>query len=338
MSRLSRIESDHWRTNRTIGALTDKLVSIGLLEHPQVSDWHMTKSNRLLPGPQLGYIVVFSGANWDQIQKAFGKRLPKRARKLISLATLAFTLSLPLEKNAPKIGGKRSDVLYEIKRLIAQAELLRAQLYPAHHWSEQYRFVSETPDRWDRQILMELELAVAALPEKMSSIFRICLTGLIESGSKLLWRAGEYTIHEGGAWDAWVVWITLIAEAFNLPSGIRESDVYRRNKDNDFPEGPSRFVELIKALQTIASPEYSRSSTDGGLAKAIGRARQSVRAPQSVGKSVDVDELERQLLVRLNIETLSQLNTEELSPFAEAVNMVTGRIEGVKPGTYPFID
>ena len=106
--------------------------------------------------------------------------------------------------------------------------------------------------------------------------------------------------------DAWVVWITLIAEAFNLPSGIRESDVYRRNKDNYFPEScPSRFVELIKALQTIASPEYSRSSTDGGLAKAIGRARQSVRAPQSVGKSVDVDELERQPSVCLNIEPLS---------------------------------
>jgi hypothetical protein len=296
----------------------------------------MTKSNRLVPGPQLGSIVVFSRANWVQIQEVIGKPLPKRARKLISLATLAFTLSVPLEKNAPKVGGKKSDVFDEIKTLIDRAERLRARLYPAHHWSDEYRF-SENRIRWDQRIQMELELAVGELPEKVSSIFRICLTGLIESGSKVLKRAGEYTIHEGDAWDAWVVWITLIAEAFELPSGIRESDVYREKKHKGKPKEPSRFVRLVKALQTIASPEYRRSSTDGGLAKAIGRARGLVRAPESVGKSVDADELERQLLKRLNIETDSQLNTDELSPLAEAVNMVIGRIKGLKPGTYPFI-
>jgi hypothetical protein len=294
----------------------------------------MTKSNRLLPGPQLGYIVVFSDANWVQIEEAYGKPLPERARKLISLATLSFTLSLPLEKNAPKVGGENSDVLDKIQTLIAQAGLLRAQLYPAHHWSEEYHRFSEFPARWDQRIQMELELAVGELPEKASSIFRICLTGLIESGSKLLQRADEYTIHEDDAWDAWVSWITLIAQAFELPSGTRESDVYRRNKHNVYPEEPSRFVKLIKALQTIASPGYSRSSTDGGLAKAIGRVRQLI-TPQS--ESVDVNELELQLLKRLNIETYSQ-NAEELSPLAEAVNMVIGRIKGLQPGTYPFID
>jgi hypothetical protein len=219
--------------------------------------------------------------------------------------------------------------------LIDQAERLRAQLYPAHHWSEEYRF-SENPVRSDQRIQIELESAVGELPEKVPSIFRICLTGLIESGLKLLKRAGEYTIHEGDAWDAWVSWITLIAQAFELPSGIRERDVYRPNKHGANPERPSPFVELIKALQTIASPEYSRSSTDGGLAKAIGRARQLIISSQS--ESVDVNELERQLLKRLNIETCSQLNTDELSPLTEAVNMVIGRVEGLKPGTYPFID
>ncbi len=273
-----------------------------------------------------------------RLRRVVGVSSNKSGSWLISLATLAFTLSVPLEKNAPKIGGKKSDVLNEIKKLIAQAELLRAQLYPAHRWNEEYRF-SESQIRWDRRIQMELE-AVGESPEKVSSIFRICLTGLIESGFKLLQRADEHTIHEGDAWDAWVVWITLIAQAYKLPFGIRESDVYRRKKDNVCPERPSAFVELIKALQTIASPGYSRSSTDGGLAKAIGRTRQLVRAWQSayVGKSVDADELERQLLKCLNIETYSQLDAEELSPLAEAVNMVIGRIGGIKPGTYPFID
>ena len=52
----------------------------------------------------------------------------------------------------------------EIKRLISQAELLRAQLYPAHHWSEEYHRFSESPLRWDQRIQMEFDGPYCWLP------------------------------------------------------------------------------------------------------------------------------------------------------------------------------
>jgi len=277
----------------------------------------MTKSNKLTPGPQLGYIVVFSASDWEHLERAYGQELPDRARKLIGLATLHFTLSLPMEKNAPKVGGKNSDVLDEIKQLIVKAELLRAKLYPPHHWSEEYR-TDMAPRRLDWRLSIELE-AIDDKPHNESDILRICLTGLIESGWKLLRRPN--VIHEGDAWNAWVVWITLIMQAFELPIGVRESDVYRVNRRNDpyrdkKEKKPSRFVNLLKALQATTCSTYHRSSTDGGLAKAIARARQSIKAPQNIGGSVGTDQLERELLMTFNINAYAQLSVRD------AVNMV----------------
>jgi hypothetical protein len=296
----------------------------------------MTKHNKLKPGPQLGYIVVFGASDWQQVEKAYGQTLPDRARKLISVATLPLTLSIAIERNAPKIGGKNSDVLDEIERLIGQAELLREKLYPPHHWSEEYR-TDETPRRLDRRLEMELE-AIGDKPHNESDILRICLTGLIESGCKFLRHADEHAIHEGDAWNAWVVWITLIVQAFKLPFGIRESDVYRvTKKDDRYREiMPSRFVELIKALQAIACPHYRRSTTDGGLAKAIARARRSIKVPPNfyIGGSPGTDELERELLKGFNIKAYAQLSVRELSPLQEAVKMV---IDNARPGIHPFI-
>ena len=294
----------------------------------------MTKSNKLRPGPELGYLVVFSASDWNQVERAYGRALPDRARKLISIATLFLTLSLPIEKSAPKVGGKNSDVLDDIERLVDQAELLRAKLYPPHYWSEEYR-TDEIPRRLDHRLSAELDL-IEDKPHNKSSILRICLTGLIDSGLRLLRHSREYLIHEGDAWNAWIVWITLIAQAFNLPSGIRESDVYREKKDGDTQKKPSPFVELIKALHAIACPNYPWSSTDGGRAKAIARARQSIKAPQKVyvEGSVKVDELERQLLKAFDIENYSQLNARELSPLKQAVKMV---IESTRPGIHQVI-
>jgi hypothetical protein len=270
------------------------------------------------------------------VEKAYGQTLPDHARKLMSIATLPLTLSLAIEENAPKIGGKNSDVLDEIEQLIGQAELLREKLYPPHHWSEEYR-TDETPRSLDRRLYGELG-AIDDKPHNDSDILRICLTGLIESGRKLLQHADERAIHEGDAWNAWVVWITLILQAFKLPFGIRESDVYRvTKKDDPYREKrPSHFVRLIKALQAIACPHYRRSTTDGGLAKAIARARRSIKVPQNIyiGGSVGTNELERVLLETFNIQAYEQLNVRELSPLQEAVKMV---IDHARPGIHPFI-
>src|ERR1700722_3028892 len=108
----------------------------------------------------------------------------------------------------------------------------------------------------------------------------------------LLYRASEraYVIRQGDAGPLWLVWLTLIVDAFDLPSGTRR-DVYRA------PVGPSQFVKLVKALHRIACPNYRKSATDGGLAKAIERARSSRKVPDYiyVGKSVDLNRVEEDI-------------------------------------------
>jgi hypothetical protein len=290
---------------------------------------------KLAPGPQLGYVVVFSTSDWEQVERAYGQTLPDRARNLVSIATLFLTLSLPLETNAPRIGGNNSDVLDDIERLIDQAEALRTKLYPPHFWSEEYHR-SEITRGLDTRLMMQFDL-IAYEPQNESSILRICLTGLIESGFKVVRRARdlEGVKREGDAWNAWIVWITLIAEAFKLPPGIRR-EVYRATKPGKPQPTAPPFVKLIKALQTIACPDYRKSSTDGGLAKAIARARLADKAPQDiyVGGSVETDALERQLLDVYGIRDYSQLNARDLLPLKQAVKMV---IEGTRPGTHPFV-
>lgn len=316
---------------------------------------NMATLSKLGPGPQLGYIVVFSASHWTVLEQAYGQTLPDRARKLVGIATLLFTLTLPVEQSAPKVGGNTPDVLGDLEQLIRQAERLRAKLYPSHHWSEEYR-AFDAPRPMDRRLGIELE--AIGEPNNESDILRISLTGLIESGSKLirhvrkhlkdkrngstesgpavLPRGHVHLIQEGEAWDAWIVWITLIVRAFNLPFGIRESDVYRENDVSPGDRKPARFVELIKALQTIACPRYQRSTTDGGLAKAVARARRVIILPKNVfiGVSVVTDELERELLNIFDISAYSQLNARDLSPVQEAVRIV---IDGARPGIHPFI-
>ena len=296
----------------------------------------MTKKfNKLAPGPQLGYVVVFSAADWEQAEHAYGRTLPDRVRRLISIATLLLTLALPIEKYAPKIGGKGDDILEDIERLVDQADLLRAKLYPPHYWKEEYH-AYEVPRGLNSRLREQLEL-ISDDSENESSVLRICISGLIESGRKVIRRARDpkNVPREGDAWNAWVVWITLIAQACEFPSGIR-SDVYREPSPGKPQAMPSSFVKLIKALQTIACPAYHRSATEGGLAKAIGNARRSIKVPPNIysGTSVKTDALEREILGVYGVKAYSQLSARELSPLEQALKIA---IESATPGIYPFI-
>jgi hypothetical protein len=290
------------------------------------------KFDKLLPGPQLGYLVVFSSSDWEEMERAYGQKLTDAARRLISLATLLFTLAFPMESSAPKIGGS-ADVLNDMERLIEQAERLRERLYPSHYWKREYedQMGPRRPLRW--RLIEQLQ---SIDDDNEGSILRILLIGLIESGPEVVGRAREDNVaREGRSWDAWIVWLTLIMKAFKLSSGIR-SEVYRVRKGKDQRKEPSSFVKLVQSLQKIACPHYTGSRTPGGLAKAIGRARHSIKVPENLGAgSIEPDKLEQELLACFGIDRYPLQNQLDPSLLQQAVKIV---LEGTRrPGIHPFI-
>jgi hypothetical protein len=281
------------------------------------------KLEKFTLGPQLGYLVVFGDADWEKIEKAYTHKLSDFARRLISIATLVLTLGLPIERNAPTL----AEVTDEIEKLIERAELLREKLFSPHHWRPEYQ-PYQLPQRLRDKLIIQLqELDRANIDEDERSVFRISLTGAIESGLMFIERMREGGgAHEGNSWDKWVVWLTLVMQAFQLPTGIR-SEVYRVTKGR--PPEPSAFVKLLKALEGIACPDYHRSQTDGGLAKAIGRARTRYRADPG-----DPEKVEHDLFAFFGLEGYPEYYQENGSALEEAIRLV---VEGTKPGIVPFI-
>jgi hypothetical protein len=291
----------------------------------------MTKKHyKLLPGPKLGYIVVFGVSDWSRIEAAYGHVLPDDARKLISLATLVFTLSLPVERWAPKVGSL-DDVLAEIDHLIESADKLREKMFPPHYWQLEYNYL-EVPRRIETKMAIQLE-AIEDKPDNDRDVFRISLTGLIESGSVVVDRARKHRVaQEGDSWDCWVVWLGLIVKAFGLPDGIRK-DVYRIGRGKPSAE-PSEFIAFLKALQGIACPDYHRSGSDGGIAKAVQRARQRLGLPESLHGGGTPKKLQKVLLEAMGLSHYPKMDRQDPLPLEQAIVLA---VEGKTPGIFPFI-
>jgi hypothetical protein len=253
----------------------------------------MTKKfDKLSPGPGIGYVGTFGASDWNWIEREYGNPLPDRARDLISLATEYLTLSFPVEESAPRIGGD-DDILEEIRQFTKQAKRIRDKLYSRHLWTEDSLTDEQQRTPLHLKLAAQLEGIISDDVHDVPDAFRITLIGIIEIGGKLLYRASEraYVIRQGDAWSLWLVWLTLIVEAFDLPPGTRR-DVYR-----DIKLEPSQFVKLVKALHSIACPNYHKSATDGGLAKAIERVRSNRKVPDRfyVGNSVDLNRVEEDI-------------------------------------------
>jgi len=252
----------------------------------------MTKKfEKFSPGPGIGYVGTFGASDWNWIEREYGHQLPDRARDLINLATKYLTLSFPVEESAPRIGGG-NDILEEIRQFTEQAKRIRDKLYSRQFWTEDSLTDEQRRTPPHLRLAAQLEGIISDDVHDVSDAFRITLIGIIEIGGKLLYRASEraYVIRQGDAWSLWLIWLTLIVEAFNLPSGTRR-DVYRA------PVEPSPFVKLVKALHRIACPNYRKSTTDGGMAKAIDRVRSSCKVPDYiyVDNSVDLDRVEEDI-------------------------------------------
>jgi hypothetical protein len=226
-----------------------------------------------------GYYFVFGDKEWDEIEseKVYGVRLSKTVRELVSLATLNLTLWWPREQSAPRLDGATTKRLLQ---LVMLAEQMRSELFPPHYWLPEYQV-----DFHPRSAKTGLELNLERIGDSDHfGLFFSCLNSIIEISDIILRNSDsqDYCLKDGRTWNVWVVLITSIMKANNLPIGIR-SDSYRIKADLGATE-PSPFVRLIKHLQDLVLQRNKKFSSPGALSKEIQRARASVDVPENVGK------------------------------------------------------
>jgi hypothetical protein len=206
-----------------------------------------------------GYFVVFGDEHWAAMEAntVYGRKLPKKVRDLISLATLLLTLRWPGEQSAPPLGGATAK---KIKQLTALADQLRSELFSAHMWLPNYQ-----PHYRHRTALANLQLQLAEVQEGDDfSLLRVCLSSIIETGNIIDQKISNEPFGQrlGRAWSLWVVLMTIIMNSHNLPSGVRARS--------------SPFVRLIRYLQDHALQGNKPTHSEEALSKSIQRARESI--------------------------------------------------------------
>jgi hypothetical protein len=201
----------------------------------------------------------------------YGHKLPKAARDLISLATLYLTFWWPKEQSAPRLDGPTTN---RLRQLVELAEQLRSELFPSSRWLPEYQ-----EDHRPRSAITKLQLALEQIGESDGQEFEFllaCLNSMVEIGDVILRYPQDmnYGQRDGGTWNMWVVLITLILQSHHLPTGVRAGDPYRVTKRGTSQSAP--FVRLIKHLHDYVMVEGKKIHSDGALAKAIQKARESI--------------------------------------------------------------
>ena len=290
----------------------------------------MSKKFRKLPqGPKLGHFVVFGEDDWTAMESknVYGHSLPRNVRELVSLSTLYLTLALPLEKSAARLSDEienKSSVEQKLARLKKHAEELRVELFSPHHWTSEYQ--PDRPLALGTRLALELD-EIGGSEADDFDLLRVSLGATIASCDRVLEKVKGYSNRDGQTWDIWIVLLTLIMKSNQLPYGTRK-DAYQIRKDEE-KFSPPPFVRLIQHLQNCALKGYKRSHTDGGLAKAIDRARTSIDLSDI--KDSDVEELIFRIL------GASKKRGGQYGNYSDMQFMVDRVLEGRQVGVHPVV-
>jgi hypothetical protein len=275
----------------------------------------MTKRRKFFRSPVEGYFMTFGDNNWAEIEseKIYGHTIPKAARDLISLATLYLTFWLPRERSAPRLDGPTKKRMTELLEL---AMKIRSELFPDYLWDNRSNL--------HKKDNIGLQLAETGHEDDFG-IFLVCLNGIIELDYYILREIdnGEYGgLREGDTWNTWVTLITLILQANNLPTGVREGDPYRVPSKKERSQ-PAPFVRLIKHLSEFAI-EGAQIHSIGALAKAIQRARRTVSF-----SDLDISKIDETIYGLLGVPGFVEFDPSEFSNMEFLVTLVLNfRYEG----------
>jgi hypothetical protein len=240
-----------------------------------------------------------------------------------------------VEKSAPRLGeraAKKPDVVQQLKELMTRAEKLRAQLFSSHYWAEEYR-PDGPPMTLDSRLRSELAAICDVDEDSVAddfSLLRFSLGATVGSCDNILkkLRSDNFGYKDGETWNIWIALVTLILKFNDLPFGTRK-DVYRVLKNQAKESEPSPFVKLIKYLHGRALKGDQRFHTDGGLAKAIDRARASVNT-----SNIKRDDVEPQLFRLLGAKKSPKVRLDEMTPTQEMVDLVRA---GARVGVHPVV-
>jgi hypothetical protein len=211
---------------------------------------------RLLPHGQFDGFFVLPNEALSTAAKASGIKLNASVKARIFLATMAFVVHGQIEHSASSPA-----VVRKIKKLLNLTRSLRND-FPNQNRKEWFSDLGKTL----RYVLQSEEQLHQVGPAFFLELFSHTLElnqTLLENTLRSLSNS-DLKLTKGGSWDLWIVVLTLIFRAAELPTGIRRDEL-----------GTSPFVafvyEIQKHLPDHLKVLYKIRSRDA-LATAMNRA------------------------------------------------------------------
>jgi hypothetical protein len=230
--------------------------------------------------------VAITDRDWQRIEKAYGQKLSLEARRDIHEKTQEYVDRAEFEQNAEPV----SDARDRVNAIIEAAGSLRSALdggdrdadvhartlIKKHLWKQSDAEKQKEGDAIEMSLALALKFARRrrrkkdALLRNISSDVRRLIFASVDA-LKELKDVKDQGFSKGEAWGRWIVRLTSIAKAHNLPWRVR--------KDSDKQSGrhASPFVEFVWELQQLVPKTHRRGHSRGAVAEAIVKARRQNR-------------------------------------------------------------
>jgi hypothetical protein len=197
-------------------------------------------------------------ADWERIERAYGRALPLPARAAVLKITDEYLGVAMFEPTAEPI----RDTAKRLKQVQRGAQLLMQALAKCDESSATAVYATR---------LIERHATDPLLPKHGKVRFILLLTSGIAAASAkavgdLNEEAAKDHFRSGEPWDSWMRRLTKILQEHDLPSAVpKDSDKWT----HDVP-----FAALVRELQKCVPPQFRRHThSEGALEQAIYRAR-----------------------------------------------------------------
>jgi hypothetical protein len=190
--------------------------------------------------PQLAIL----NADWQRIEKAYGRKLSDELRKQIYGATLTFLFVVEGEQSAQKASVARARI-ERVKKAAAEFDKVIFEI-PKDGACDAHNYAN-------------------ALINPNLGVLRPLMIALREYCDRALDHLDERKgLSKGDTWKNWVRQLREILDAKGLPTGVR------KDTDKNKRGVPSAFVGLVRELQSCIPEAYRRGTqSDVALAEAI---------------------------------------------------------------------
>jgi hypothetical protein len=230
----------------------------------------MARRSRKLPASSGGPWNYLTGEvpiprftiNWQQIERAYGKKLSADVREAMFAATSFFVL---FEESSERTGVPVPQAQTIIEGCKRRASEFQGAL-PSH----------ESDGGLHAMLFITKNFNDNRVSYRLFGILHGLLTSFQTACNAALRELSEFpSLTEGDEWGSWVRRLNQILEDSGLPAGVRKDAGGKSKSDR-----PSPFTLLVEGLQSCLPVECRRHTHSlGALATAISRALGSNKTP-----------------------------------------------------------